>query len=82
MVWNGKGIKPTIDVCYGCTKREVGCHIECKDYIDAKKLWEEEKQKINAERKKELEYDTFRFDSVSKRRVKNEKKARMRRKGK
>ena len=34
--------------CQGCVppKRHVGCHATCKEYIEDKKAWEEEKKQI------------------------------------
>lgn len=28
--------RPKYDSCYRCTKREVGCHSKCKEYMDAR----------------------------------------------
>ena len=34
--------------CKGCTKRELGCHSHCKDYLEQKA----KRDKINEERRK------------------------------
>lgn len=28
--------RPKYNACYQCTKREVGCHSKCKEYLDAR----------------------------------------------
>lgn len=38
-----------------CEKRCVGCHATCKEYIDAKKVYDEKQAKIRA--KKDAEND-------------------------
>lgn len=30
--------------CKGCERRFVGCHSDCKDYLDAKKKYDKEKE--------------------------------------
>ena len=77
MAWNGQGFRAKIGVCKDCADREIGCHGTCEKYITAKKGWDEERSKIYAERSKTIEYDTFRFDAVCKRKVIRDKKARM-----
>ena len=77
MTWNGKKFKSSIEVCKDCVDREIGCHATCEKYITAKKEWEETKRLIYEERCKIIEYDTFRFDTVSKRKAKRDRKARM-----
>lgn len=39
--------------CKGCTKRHIGCHSNCEDYAEQRRLIEERKEKIHAEKDKE-----------------------------
>ena len=34
--------------CKGCTKRHIGCHSECEDYAEQRRIIEERKKKIYA----------------------------------
>ena len=38
-------------VCKDCTKRTVGCHGKCKEYIEWRKEYDEMKSKIEKDRK-------------------------------
>lgn len=78
MPWNGKQYKTGIGVCKDCAERAIGCHGTCEKYIAAKKEWDAEKTKIFEERCKSLDYDTFRFETVVKRRATRERKAKKR----
>ena len=39
--------------CKGCTKRHIGCHSHCEDYAEQRRVIEERKEKIHAEKDKE-----------------------------
>lgn len=39
--------------CFGCTKRRVGCHSECEDYILFKKQLDEQNAIIREKKKAE-----------------------------
>lgn len=43
-----------IKCCKDCTKRHVGCHSECQDYITEKRMLEEELQRVAKQR--DLDY--------------------------
>ena len=46
---------PNFKACRYCKppKRQPGCHATCKEYLDEKAAWEEEKKKRDAERERE-----------------------------
>lgn len=45
------------DCCLNCNKRHVGCHSECKDYIERKKEHDILREKIR--KKKHAEDDIY-----------------------
>lgn len=52
--------------CKGCTKRFVGCHSVCTDYIEAKRCREEMKSRISEAKKREGDLNAFRREGVRK----------------
>ncbi len=75
MAWNGHKHKPKVGVCKDCIKRELGCHSTCEKYINAKKEWETEKNKIYVEKGKTADYDNYHFEAVRKRKATKDRKA-------
>lgn len=53
--------------CIGCTKRHVGCHSTCEEYIAESKQRLELKKKINKERKKDTEANAVMIERKLKR---------------
>ena len=39
-----------IRVCYQCSDRYVGCHSKCERYINAKKIYEQQKALSNGQK--------------------------------
>ena len=39
-----------IRCCYGCEDRKVGCHSECERYINEKKIYDEKRELVQAEK--------------------------------
>lgn len=48
--------------CHGCTRREVGCHGKCADYL----AWREERDKLNEERQAERDVNQAIISSIQK----------------
>ena len=49
-----------INCCYGCEKREVGCHSSCESYIAERKLMDAEKEKRKkTQEKSDALWDTY-----------------------
>lgn len=44
----------SVQVCFDCKYRRVGCHADCEVYKDAKKKSEEEKQKARDAKREEF----------------------------
>jgi hypothetical protein len=44
----------SVQVCFDCKNRQIGCHQDCEVYKDAKKKSEEEKQRVREEKRKEF----------------------------
>lgn len=57
----------SINCCYNCNKREIGCHSTCKTYIEAKEQYEAEKaaykesQKIDKMHREFISYNVNRL---------------------
>lgn len=45
-----------INKCFGCTKRRVGCHSECPDYISFREKLDEKNEEILKNKKEENGY--------------------------
>lgn len=56
--------------CYQCPDRYVGCHSKCQPYIDYKKIIDDRKTKINAEKHKYKDADEFTSTIINKQRRK------------
>ena len=52
--------------CYGCPKRYVGCHSNCKDRDDYREKEQQKKNLIKASRKQDRVFDAY-FESKVKR---------------
>ena len=52
--------------CKDCTRRHVGCHSECAEYIEAKTAWEKEKAVIDKERYKGIDKISYLYDTYAK----------------
>ena len=48
-----------IETCRFCTKRHMGCHSVCKDYLNAKAVHNRQKSKIAKEKRAELDCDRY-----------------------
>ena len=42
-------------VCHLCDKRYLGCHSNCEDYLEWRQQFEEEKEYIRTQRKRDME---------------------------
>lgn len=56
--------------CYQCPDRYVGCHSNCQPYIDYKKIIDNRKIKIDAEKNKYKDADAFTSTVINKQRRK------------
>lgn len=52
--------------CYGCEWRNAYCHAECGPYIEWAKQDREERERINKERQKDMDFVAFKATSVAK----------------
>ena len=50
--------------CKGCTKRHIGCHSHCEDYAEQRRLIEERKEKIHAEKDKDRILRTMEHERI------------------
>lgn len=48
--------------CMKCTDRTAGCHAVCDKYINAKKKYTENKEKIDAMKHQKTEYDSYKYN--------------------
>lgn len=52
--------------CFGCEKREVGCHSSCKAYLDAKAYHKEQVDALHREIRGEVDAYNYIKESIAK----------------
>ena len=57
----------TIKCCKDCTKKKIGCHSDCVDYIVEKAFYEAEKAEKYEKMLVQRRFDDQQFHSISKR---------------
>lgn len=48
--------------CKGCTRREIGCHSYCEDYLIWKEKWDERREAERIKCNLDYELDVGRFE--------------------
>ena len=43
----------SVQVCFDCERRQIGCHADCEIYKEAKQKSDEERKRVREEKKKE-----------------------------
>lgn len=43
----------SVQVCFDCERRQIGCHADCEIYKEAKQKSDEERNRVREEKKKE-----------------------------
>ncbi len=56
-----------INCCKDCTKREVGCHAYCSEYLTQKRINDEEREKI----RRKMELNNLSNDYLATKNIKN-----------
>lgn len=56
----------TIDCCYKCSSRYLGCHSECEEYMSERQEYDNEKDIINKKRKESTDYKCHYIDKMEK----------------
>lgn len=62
------------DCCYKCTKRVVGCHSTCSEYIETRKKFEAERNIVYEKRNEERRYSAYESDRAFKAKKRANKK--------
>ena len=57
-------------VCHKCDKRYLGCHSTCEDYLEWRQQFEEEKEYIRTQRKRDMETMMYAKESIARERKK------------
>lgn len=60
----GANMNKTKSPCIDCTKREVGCHGRCGEYMDFKERMEQVKKRRNDEHKRNYSYKVIYWNEV------------------